>query len=75
MHAGLRDNSALFRHDVAFCMGQRQDPMAVQVLQRILHDPAEHPMWVKAGGCNWADLASTHCVQGGLAHARCLGHD
>jgi deoxyhypusine monooxygenase len=34
----------LFRHDVAFCMGQRQDPAAIQRLKHILNDPAEHPM-------------------------------
>jgi hypothetical protein len=40
----LKDPSALFRHDVAFCMGQRQDPAAVEVLQAILRDSSEHPM-------------------------------
>eukprot|EP00877_Chromochloris_zofingiensis_P002752 jgi/Chrzof1/12478/Cz06g35230.t1 len=40
----LQDSSALFRHDVAFCMGQRQDPAAVEVLTHILHDAHEHPM-------------------------------
>lgn len=40
----LKDNSALFRHDVAFCMGQRQDPAALEVLQSILSDDREHPM-------------------------------
>jgi hypothetical protein len=42
--AALKDPSALFRHDVAFCMGQRQDPAAVEVLQGILKDAGEHPM-------------------------------
>lgn len=42
--AALRDPSALFRHDVAFCMGQRQDPAAVEVLQAILRDTSEHAM-------------------------------
>jgi hypothetical protein len=42
--AALQDDSALFRHDVAFCMGQRQDPAAIQRLKHILNDPAEHPM-------------------------------
>jgi len=43
-HAALKDPSALFRHDVAFCMGQRQDPAAVEVLQAILRDQSEHAM-------------------------------
>ena len=42
--AGLRDPSALFRHEVAYCLGQRQDPAAVATLKRILKDEAEHPM-------------------------------
>lgn len=44
--AALKDESALFRHDVAFCLGQRQDPAAVQVLTSVLHDAKEHPMCV-----------------------------
>ena len=40
----LKDKSALFRHDVAFCLGQRQDAAAVEELTRILHDTTEHPM-------------------------------
>lgn len=43
-HAGLEDESALFRHEVAFCLGQRQDPAAIQTLESILRDTAEHPM-------------------------------
>ena len=42
--AGLQDASALFRHEVAYCLGQRQDPAAVQTLVRILKDEGEHPM-------------------------------
>ena len=42
--AGLSDPSALFRHEVAYCLGQRQDPAAVTTLERILEDEAEHPM-------------------------------
>jgi hypothetical protein len=42
--AALRDDSALFRHDVAFCLGQRQDPAAIQRLKHILSDAAEHAM-------------------------------
>ena len=44
MLAGLADPSALFRHEVAYCLGQRQDPAAVATLKRILADEREHPM-------------------------------
>lgn len=42
--AALKDESALFRHDVAFCLGQRQDPASVATLKAILLDPQEHCM-------------------------------
>lgn len=42
--AGLKDPSALFRHEVAYCLGQRQDPAAVSTLIDMLKDTAEHPM-------------------------------
>lgn len=42
--AGLQDPSALFRHEVAYCLGQRQDPAAVATLTAILKDASEHPM-------------------------------
>lgn len=41
---GLKDASALFRHEVAYCLGQRQDPAAVATLTAILHNQNEHPM-------------------------------
>ena len=42
--AALQDPSALFRHEVAYCLGQRQDPAAIPTLQRILCDAHEHSM-------------------------------
>ncbi|GMH40361.1 hypothetical protein BSKO_08265 [Bryopsis sp. KO-2023] len=44
LEAGLGDTSTLFRHDVAFCLGQRQDPNAVKILSKILGDASEHSM-------------------------------
>jgi len=37
-------HSALLRHDVAFCLGQRQDPLAVESLIALLKNNSEHPM-------------------------------
>ncbi len=42
----MKDRSALFRHDVAFCLGQRQDPLAIDVLKKTLLNTSEHPMCV-----------------------------
>ena len=42
--AGLKDESELLRHEVAYCLGQRQDPASILLLTRVLSDEAEHPM-------------------------------
>lgn len=44
MVKGLQDVSALFRHEVAYCLGQRQDVAALDVLEALLSDQNEHPM-------------------------------
>lgn len=45
--AGLQDPSALFRHEVAYCLGQRQDAAAIQTLKNVLADKQEHSMCAK----------------------------
>jgi deoxyhypusine monooxygenase len=45
-YAALKDESNLFRHDVAFCLGQRQDPAAIEVLTSLLRDHTQHGMYV-----------------------------
>ncbi len=42
--AGLKDASALFRHEVAYCLGQRQDAAAISTLKEVLADSHEHCM-------------------------------
>ena len=42
--AALADASALFRHEVAYCLGQRQEPTALPSLRATLSDSSEHPM-------------------------------
>mmetsp|Transcript_40818 Transcript_40818/g.49526 ORF Transcript_40818/g.49526 Transcript_40818/m.49526 type:complete len:460 (+) Transcript_40818:125-1504(+) len=41
---GLEDTSALFRHEIAFCLGQMQTPRAVRKLIDVLENTLEHPM-------------------------------
>ncbi|KAL3157850.1 hypothetical protein ABBQ32_012264 [Trebouxia sp. C0010 RCD-2024] len=41
---GLKDASALFRHEVAYCLGQRQDAAAITTLKAVLADTTEHSM-------------------------------
>ena len=40
----LDNPSALFRHDVCFCLGQRQETASIEVLSVTLRDREEHPM-------------------------------
>ena len=40
----LEDPSALFRHEVAFALGQMQAPGAVETLKRVLRDTGDDEM-------------------------------
>lgn len=42
--AGFKDASPLFRHEVAYVMGQMQHPASVPSLRAVLEDEAEHRM-------------------------------
>ncbi len=41
---GLKDKSALFRHEVGYVFGQLQHPAAVDALMETLHRDGEHAM-------------------------------
>ncbi|KAI3436262.1 hypothetical protein D9Q98_002315 [Chlorella vulgaris] len=62
MLEGLKDSSALFRHEVAYCLGQRQDPAAVATLKAILRDEAEHPMVRHEAGEALGAIGSEECL-------------
>lgn len=38
------DESALLKHELAFCLGQMQDPIAIPVLSAVLRDHSQEPM-------------------------------
>lgn len=38
------DESALLKHELAYCLGQMQDPNAIPVLIKVLEDKNEVPM-------------------------------
>ena len=44
MASGFADQSALLRHEIAYVMGQMQDPLAVDALSKALAMNDEHPM-------------------------------
>ncbi|PRW59578.1 deoxyhypusine hydroxylase [Chlorella sorokiniana] len=62
MLEGLKDPSALFRHEVAYCLGQRQDPAAVATLKQILKDDAEHPMVRHEAGEALGAIGTEECL-------------
>ncbi|GFR42487.1 hypothetical protein Agub_g3282 [Astrephomene gubernaculifera] len=62
LELALKDESALFRHDVAFCLGQRQDTRAISVLTNILHNTEEHPMVRHEAGEALGAIATDECL-------------
>ena len=48
--AALCDESALLRHEAAYCLGQQNQPEAVPILQRLLADASEDPMYARPEG-------------------------
>ena len=41
---GFKDESALLKHELAYCLGQMKNPVALPVLQEVLADANEDPM-------------------------------
>ncbi|KAJ7308352.1 hypothetical protein JRQ81_008890 [Phrynocephalus forsythii] len=41
---GFGDDSALLKHELAYCLGQMQDERAIPVLVEVLKDPKQEPM-------------------------------
>ncbi|XP_012232162.1 deoxyhypusine hydroxylase [Linepithema humile] len=40
----FKDQSALLKHELAYCLGQMQDPAAVSILTNVLEDLSQEPM-------------------------------
>lgn len=60
---GLKDNSALFRHEVAFVLGQLQDENAIPFLSENLKDPIEHEMVRHECAEALGAIANEKCVE------------
>ncbi|KAF7414699.1 hypothetical protein HZH68_003188 [Vespula germanica] len=41
---GFKDKSALLKHELAYCLGQMQDPLAISILIEVLKDDKQEPM-------------------------------
>ncbi|WIA16907.1 hypothetical protein OEZ85_013834 [Tetradesmus obliquus] len=59
----LQDESDLFRHDVAFCLGQRQDPTAVGILKQLVADSQQHAMVRHEAAEALGAIADPDCLQ------------
>lgn len=61
--AGLKDASALFRHEVAYCLGQRQDAAAIETLKAVLADSREHSMVRHEAGEALGAIGTATCLK------------
>jgi len=44
IQACFKDQSALLKHELAYCLGQMQDPIAINILINVLEDISQEPM-------------------------------
>ncbi|KAA6425385.1 MAG: deoxyhypusine hydroxylase [Trebouxia sp. A1-2] len=59
----LKDASALFRHEVAYCLGQRQDAAAIKTLKEVLADSQEHCMVRHEAGEALGAIGTATCLK------------
>lgn len=60
---GLKDKSALFRHEVAFVLGQLQEPCSIPYLQENLEDRLENEMVRHECAEALGAIATEECIQ------------
>ncbi|KAK9719510.1 deoxyhypusine hydroxylase [Basidiobolus ranarum] len=59
---GFKDNSALFKHEVAFVLGQMQNPAGAAALIKALDDPNEAPMVRHEAAEALGSIATPECL-------------
>ena len=57
------DESALLKHECAYCLGQMQDQGAIPVLERVLSNTTEHPMVRHEAGEALGAIATDNCLE------------
>lgn len=60
---GLKCKSALFRHEIAYVLGQIQSPLSIPALKVNLEDPLENPMVRHECAEALGSLATNECIQ------------
>ncbi len=61
--SGFQDSSSLFKHEVAYVLGQLQDPAAISSLARRLEDRDESPMVRHECAEALGSIASEECLE------------
>lgn len=56
----FEDESALLKHELAYCLGQMQDERAIPVLETVLKDTSQEPMVRHEAGRQAMTVAYTH---------------
>ena len=56
------DDSALLKHECAYCLGQMQDEAAIPILERVLSNIVEHPMVRHEAGEALGAIATDNCL-------------
>lgn len=60
---GFKDESALFKHEIAYVLGQMQDPAAVEALKQVLQDSSQCAMVRHECAEALGSIATKECLQ------------
>ena len=58
----LNDDSALLKHECAYCLGQIQDSNAIEILAQVLANINEHPMVRHEAGEALGAIGTEQCL-------------
>lgn len=58
----VKDESALLKHECAYCLGQMQDSLAISTLEQVLANTNEHPMVRHEAGEALGAIGTDQCL-------------
>ena len=59
----FEDDSALLKHECAYCLGQMQDVYAIKILSKVLANTMEHPMVRHEAGEALGAIGTDECLE------------
>ena len=59
----FEDDSALLKHECAYCLGQMQDVYAIEILSKVLANTMEHPMVRHEAGEALGAIGTDECLK------------